>query len=63
MNGERLKELRRQKGMTQRQVAIECDITQETIKLLESGRNTNPTLATVRKLADCYGVGIAELVD
>ena len=39
MNGKRLKELRHQKGMTQRQVAIECDITQETVYALENGRS------------------------
>ena len=63
MNGKRLKELRHQKGMTQRQVAIECDITQETVYALENGRSGNPTLETLKRLAKCYGVGIADLLD
>lgn len=62
MNGKRLKELRHQKGMTQRQVAIECDITQETVYALENGRSGNPTLETLKRLAECYGVGIADLL-
>lgn len=63
MNTKKLKELRRACGKTQRQVSIECDITQETVYALENGRSGNPTLETLKRLAECYGVGIADLLD
>lgn len=62
MDGEKLKAIRLKCGKTLRQVAIECDITQETIGALENGRKHNPTIATVKKLADCYGVKVSELL-
>ena len=63
MNGTKLKDLRRRKGMTQREVAESAGLTKETVDALENGRTSNPTYATLRKLAECYGVGIADLLD
>lgn len=63
MDGEKLKAMRLERGMTQRQVAIACDLTQETIKNLERGHQDNPTLETLKKLADCYGVKVSDLLD
>lgn len=63
MDGEKLKALRLKCGKTQRQVAIECGITQETVYSLERCRQDNPTLATLKKLAECYGVKVSDLLD
>ena len=63
MDGEKLRKARMKCGKTQRQAAIECDITQETVNALENGRNGNPTLETLKKLADCYGVKVSDLLD
>ena len=63
MNGTKLKDLRRRKGMTQREVAESAGLTKETVDALENGRNGNPTLETLKRLAECYGVGIADLLD
>lgn len=63
MNGAKLKDLRRRKGVTQREVAESTGLTKETVDALENGRSSNPTLETLKRLAECYGVGIADLLD
>ena len=63
MNGAKLKDLRRRKGVTQREVAESTGLTKETVNALENRRSSNPTLETLKRLAECYGVGIADLLD
>lgn len=63
MNGEKLRAIRLERGMTQRQVSDACGLTEQTIKTLERGYQDNPTLETLKKLADCYGVKVSDLLD
>lgn len=62
MNDEKLRELRRTRGETIRQVAIATDLTESTVSLAENGKIPNPRLSTIRALAEHYGVGIEEIV-
>ena len=52
---ERLKYLREEKGVTQKEVAKSCDITTTCICNLENGLR-NPTGSTIIALSDFFGV-------
>lgn len=52
---ERLKYLREEQGVTQKEVAFACDITPTCICNLENG-SRNPTGSTITALSDFFGV-------
>lgn len=54
--GERLKEIREARGLSQTQVATFCGVTQKAISLLEKDPNREPKLATLKKLAELFEV-------
>lgn len=58
---ERLKELRRGKGITQIQLAQLLNIRQSSISAWENG-TANPDFENQRRLADLYGITIDELL-
>lgn len=57
--GKRIKELRKNKGFTQEQLAELIDMEQNTISVIESGRNF-PTLVTLEKIAQVLGFELAD---
>ncbi|MBR6394999.1 MAG: helix-turn-helix transcriptional regulator [Ruminococcus sp.] len=58
----RLKELRKQKGMTQLRLAIELDTNQNTISRYESGER-QADYQTLIRIADYFGVSIDYLLE
>jgi transcriptional regulator with XRE-family HTH domain len=60
-NGQALKTIRDQAGLTQEQLAAASGATFGTINRLENG-HVQPTLATVQKIADALGVEPTELL-
>lgn len=58
--GEAVRQLREQRGLTQRQLADAADINPTWISHIESGR-TNPAWGTVARLAGALGVAVSEL--
>jgi len=58
--GERIKELRVKKNMTQNDLAIECEFEKASMSRLEAGR-TNPTIRTLHKISTALDVQIVEL--
>jgi len=56
-----LKKLREKKKLSQDRLAKLADIANNTIIKIEQGENTNPTLATLKKIAKALGVGLDEL--
>ncbi len=60
--GVRIKTLRQERGLLQKQVAEKAGLTPSMVSQIESGRLT-PTLRTLRKLADAFGVSIPELLE
>jgi DNA-binding XRE family transcriptional regulator len=56
----RLRRVREEQALTQRQLAQQADVTQATIVHAERGGDVRPT--TVRKLADALGVQPRELI-
>ena len=50
--------LRREKHMTQNELAAKCSITQANISNLEKG-NSKPTIDTLKKIADAFGMRLS----
>jgi transcriptional regulator with XRE-family HTH domain len=61
LNVERLRELRRQKVLSMRELEEKSGVSYNTVWRLETGR-TGAQPRTIRKLADALGVEPAELL-
>ena len=62
MLAKNIKKLRKLHKLSQEQLAHKAGITYSTLIKLESGANKNPTIETVQKLANAFGVGLDEMV-
>jgi transcriptional regulator with XRE-family HTH domain len=60
--GERIRGLRAERGLQQRQLADKANLTPSMVSQIESGRLT-PSLNTLRRLADALSVSIPSLFD
>lgn len=60
--GARIRRLREQRGMTQKQLADALGLNQSAIALWESGK-TVPTLQNLYRLADILGCDARDLLD
>ena len=58
----KLRVLREQRGLTQKEAAKLADVYHETLTDLESGKRP-PYMPTVTKIARAYGVPLEELVE
>jgi transcriptional regulator with XRE-family HTH domain len=57
-----MERLRKQKGLSQEKLARLAYVANNTIIKMESGENKNPTLATLRKVAKAFDVGLDDLM-
>ena len=48
--GERIQELRKEKGLTQIELSYRCEMERSNMRRIEAG-GTNPTIATLSKLS------------
>lgn len=60
MLGNRLRELRKERGLTLRQLAAIVEVSPGLLSQIENG-TTDPSLTTVRKLAAAFGTTLAEM--
>ncbi|MFC4209555.1 helix-turn-helix domain-containing protein [Pedobacter lithocola] len=60
--GQRIKELRREKGMPQIELAVELNYEKSNMSRLESGR-VNPRITTLFKVAKALDVDLQELIN
>lgn len=58
-----VEQLRKQKGLSQEKLARLADVANNTIIKIESGENNNPTLETLRKVAEAFGVSVDKLIN
>lgn len=58
----RLKELRKQKGWSQQKLAEKTGLSFNAVTKIEQGLAKHPTLKTLIKLADAFGISIDELI-
>jgi len=56
-----LRKLREAKGLSQEKLARMADVANNTIIKIEAGKNQNPTLDTLKKIAKALEVSIDEL--
>ena len=57
-----LRKLRKSKGLSQEKLARLADVANNTIVKIEAGKNQNPTLDTLKKIAKALEVSIDELI-
>ena len=62
MLAKKVKEFRNQKGWSQQKLAEKTELSFNTITKIEQGMGDSPTLKTLLKLADAFGVALDELV-
>lgn len=60
--GERVAELRRERGLTQESLAERAGVSTETVKKIER-RKRNPSLSMLETLANALGVAVGKLTD
>ncbi|WP_258359980.1 helix-turn-helix transcriptional regulator [Moorella sulfitireducens] len=60
MRNEKMYQLRRERGLTQKKVALAVGITQSAYAMIERGRR-NPRKDTMKKLADFFGLTVDDL--
>ena len=58
----RVKELRNKFKITQDKLARKADIPFSTLAKIESGYTPNPSMKTLIKIADAFGIGLDELI-
>ncbi|WP_019633213.1 helix-turn-helix domain-containing protein [Actinomadura atramentaria] len=61
--GERLRSVRKRRGMTQRELASDAGVSLSLVRKLEQGERDNTRLETLRRLAAALHVRTAELID
>ena len=57
-----LRKLREDRGLTMAELAKKAQITDAYIAQLETGKKTNPSLETLKRLARALGVPVTELL-
>jgi len=62
MLAKRLKELRKKSGWSQQKLAEKSGLSYNTITKIEQGAATMPTIQTMIRIADAFGISLDELV-
>ncbi|KKR46492.1 MAG: Transcriptional regulator, Cro/CI family [Parcubacteria group bacterium GW2011_GWA2_40_143] len=57
-----LRKLRKSKGLSQEKLARLADVANNTIIKIEAGKNQNPTLDTLKKIAKALEISVDELI-
>jgi transcriptional regulator with XRE-family HTH domain len=58
----KIKRLREKKGLSQERLARLADVSNNTVVNIESGKQKNPTVDTISKIAKALDVSIEELL-
>lgn len=61
--GERIKKLRNEKVLTQEELARKAGIPYATLMKIENGQVKNPTVGTLKKIADALEVTVDYLLN
>jgi transcriptional regulator with XRE-family HTH domain len=54
---------REKKGLSQEKLARLADVANNTIVKIEAGKNQNPTLDTLKKIAKALSISVDELIN
>ena len=55
--------MREAKGLSQEKLARLADVANNTIIKIEGGKNQNPTLDTLKKIANALGISLDDLTN
>ncbi len=58
----KVKQLREKLGLSQEKLARLADVSNNTIINIEAGKQDNPTIATLKKVAKALGVSVEGLI-
>lgn len=58
-----VKKLREERGLTQAALAKKAGVTEAYVSMIEGGIRKNPSLPTLKKLANALGVPVGELLE
>lgn len=61
--GERIEAIRRERGLTYKQMSELCHVPESTIKNIASGKSVNTGVVTLQKICQGFGIQIIELFD
>ena len=62
MLAKRIKELRKKSSWSQQKLAEKAGVSYNTITKIEQGAATMPTIQTMIKIADAFGISLDDLV-
>ena len=62
MIARRIKELRKKSGWSQQKLADKAGVSYSTVTKIEQGAATMPTIQTMIKIADAFGISLDALV-
>ena len=60
--GENIKKVRKKRGLSQDKLSKLADVTHTTLAKIEAGKNDNPTIKTLQKIAKALNVKIDDLI-
>ena len=60
--GKKIKRIRKEKGITQEELAFRAGISVDFLSLIERGKNA-PSFENLEKLADAFGAPVRDLFD
>ena len=60
--GKNIKRLRLERGISQDKLSKLADISLNTVVKIELDQNPNPTLETIKKLAEAFGASLDDLI-
>jgi transcriptional regulator with XRE-family HTH domain len=63
MIGKNIRDLRKKRGISQDRLSKLADLSLNTIVNIEAGRNPNPTIQTLSKIARSFGVKVDDLIN
>jgi transcriptional regulator with XRE-family HTH domain len=59
----KVRKLREERGLSQEKLARLADVSNNTIVNIEAGKQANPTIDTLRKIAKALNVSLDDLID
>lgn len=57
-----IKDIRKKQGLSQDKLSKLAEVAYNTIVKIESGENLNPTIDTLRKIAQALKIGVDDLI-
>jgi len=60
--GKTVKKLRKKLGLSQEKLARLADVSKNTVCNIEAGKQDNPTIETLKKVANALQVGVDDLI-